>query len=565
MNTSNQARFSNRSRFTDWLFLFVLCGISFLLGLGRNQLFDWDEINFAESAREMLVSGNYFQVQIDFKPFWEKPPLFFWLQAGCMHLFGVNEMAARLPNAIIGIIVILSLYRFGSQLVNVQFGRLVAGFYVASLLPHLYFKSGIIDPVFNFFIFLGIINLVRFEQVFSKREASSKYIRWTAPLYAGFWLGLATLTKGPVALLIVGLTYFGYACWFFQVRSFLTGVIRMLISYTVVVGSWFGVETYVHGTWFVEKFLHYQIELFTQPVAGHEQPFYYHFIVFLIGCFPMSLFAFRGMFPERLNLETRILKTIMFLWFWVVMIIFSISQTKIVHYSSMTYYPGAFLAAFYVAKLMYENKHPAWEVFLGYIVLILGVSAALITVPYLGMHPELILSRIHDKFISAALSLPLSWSYWDMLAGISFVIIGTIALYFIISKQYEKFVYAFMINTAISLNLVNEYIVPKIAQYTQGPAIQFFREQDSRSELAIPVGYKSYAHYFYGKTTPEKSKLQDNPDFILSEQFQNPVYVSAKVNDREEVMTRFSNLKLWYSSGGYDFYVKPSLAKNKGS
>ena len=37
----------------------------FLPGLGAVHLFDWDEINFAESAREMIVTGNYLDVQIN--------------------------------------------------------------------------------------------------------------------------------------------------------------------------------------------------------------------------------------------------------------------------------------------------------------------------------------------------------------------------------------------------------------------------------------------------------------------------------------------------------------------
>ncbi|MCH1611809.1 MAG: hypothetical protein L7S72_00805 [Flavobacteriales bacterium] len=45
--------------------------------IGDFNLFDWDEINFAESSREMLLSNNFSQVMINFEPFHEKPPLFF--------------------------------------------------------------------------------------------------------------------------------------------------------------------------------------------------------------------------------------------------------------------------------------------------------------------------------------------------------------------------------------------------------------------------------------------------------------------------------------------------------
>ena len=52
--------------------------------LGTTHLFDWDEINFAEASREMLVTSNYAIPQIGFEPFWEKPPLIL-LAAGDLH------------------------------------------------------------------------------------------------------------------------------------------------------------------------------------------------------------------------------------------------------------------------------------------------------------------------------------------------------------------------------------------------------------------------------------------------------------------------------------------------
>ena len=65
-----------------WPFL-IFTFYAFVLifpSLGAFNLFDWDEINFAESSREMLFSENFFQVQVNYEPFHEKPPLFFWLQ-----------------------------------------------------------------------------------------------------------------------------------------------------------------------------------------------------------------------------------------------------------------------------------------------------------------------------------------------------------------------------------------------------------------------------------------------------------------------------------------------------
>ena len=59
------------------IILLLLSCILFPLAIGSVHLFDWDEVNFAEIAREMIVTKNYLNVQINYQPFWEKPPLFF--------------------------------------------------------------------------------------------------------------------------------------------------------------------------------------------------------------------------------------------------------------------------------------------------------------------------------------------------------------------------------------------------------------------------------------------------------------------------------------------------------
>ena len=146
-----------------YLFFVLLGCIFFIPFLGGVHLFDWDEVNFAEISREMIVTNDFLRVQVNFQPFWEKPPLFFWIQVISMKLFGINEFAARFPNAIVGIITLLVLYRIGSFLFNRRFGLIWSMAYFGSILPHLYFKSGIIDTLFNLFIFSGIYYFLKFK------------------------------------------------------------------------------------------------------------------------------------------------------------------------------------------------------------------------------------------------------------------------------------------------------------------------------------------------------------------------------------------------------------------
>ena len=146
-------------------YILLISIVFFVPFLGGVHLFDWDEINFAEIAREMVVSGDFLRPQMDYQFFTEKPPMFFWFQAASMKVFGVGECAARFPNAVAGIVTLLLLFRFGKRIYSHRFGLLWVAAYFGSILPHLYFRSGIIDPWFNLFIFLGIYHLILFHPV----------------------------------------------------------------------------------------------------------------------------------------------------------------------------------------------------------------------------------------------------------------------------------------------------------------------------------------------------------------------------------------------------------------
>ena len=55
------------------LIIAVAAALFFISFIGQLHLFDWDEINFAESAREMILTHNYLTVRAFFEPFWEGP------------------------------------------------------------------------------------------------------------------------------------------------------------------------------------------------------------------------------------------------------------------------------------------------------------------------------------------------------------------------------------------------------------------------------------------------------------------------------------------------------------
>lgn len=519
----------------------------FFIGLGNVHLFDWDEINFAESAREMIESGDYLRVQINYLPFWEKPPFFFWLQVGAMKLFGVNEFAARFPNAIFGFLYLWTFYTIGKFHYNARFGILWALLFFGSLLPHLYFKSGIIDPVFNYFIFLSIYFLIR---VVAKQQANL----WKFALLAGIFSGLSVITKGPVGFLLLGLTFFFYFLFKrFRNLPHLRYFVLFLVGMLGIIGAWVAMEVYQNGFAILQQFIDYQVELFKTPVAGHEQPFYYHFVIVALGCFPLSIFALPSLIKNS-DSNAYDLRKWMLCLFWVVLILFSITTTKIAHYSSMTYAPLAFLATLEIWLIVEGKKTP--KNYVTYTFLLVGIvlSSLFIVLPLLLRSKEWLIPKMNDPFAAASLKSAVAWSGWEALIGVFMLVAIIVAFVLLLKRFVVTSVLTVTGGIGISLLLLLFFVVPKAESISQRPAIDFFTSISGEDCYVESYGYKSYAQYFYGKKPSEARPESRVFDWLMNGDIDKPVYLVSKVTNTE--LDEHPNFKLLRIDGGFRIYKR---------
>lgn len=521
--------------------------------LGSVHLFDWDEINFAESAREMIVTGNFSRVQIDFHPFWEKPPLFFWMQAMSMKVFGINEFAARFPNALIGILTLMLLYFIGKRLYDEKFGLIWALAYLGSFLPHLYFKSGIIDPFFNFFIFLSVIFLAKSISA-NREDKGFKYA-----LFAGIAIGLATLTKGPVGLLIAGLTVIVY--WIsmkFKRISNWKNILIFSIACLIITSLWFLPEMINNGFWFIREFLNYQVDLFLKPVAGHSGPIYYHFLVVFLGCFPISVLALPILFMKKDTGsagEGKYFLKWMLILFWVVMILFSIVKTKIVHYSSLTYFPLSYFAAYYVYELVNDKK--TFRKYLVWLILITGTifSIILIGLPLVARFKDLLIPYIKDDFAVACLNTPVKWSGFEFLIGVVYLLSIIVSILLIKRRKTFIGIITLFYATAFCIFFYLKAVVPKIEGFSQAPAINFYESISRQDVYVTTVGFYSYAPYFYFRKMPGGNPESNNKDWLLDGEIDKPVYIVAKSTSKKE-MDKHPDCRFIRQEGGFLFYSR---------
>jgi 4-amino-4-deoxy-L-arabinose transferase-like glycosyltransferase len=547
---------------TDRLTLLLIAlgaALVFIPFLGSVRLFDWDEVNFAESAREMIETGNYTQVQINFEPFWEKPPLFFWFQVAAMKLFGINEFAARFPNAICGIITLLLLYRIGSTLYDRTFGMIWTLAYFGSFLPHFYFSSGIIDPWFNLFIFLGVYFLFRTAEL-PKTEKRTRLIQVAL---AGLFTGLGILTKGPVALLMTGLCAAVYlAAQFYRTKKLLTTILEGITFVTLsllVTTVWFGYDVFKNGIWFLQTFIEYQIGLFTQGIAGHEQPFYYHLVVLLFGVFPSSFLALRLMkdaliLPDVQSEQTRFM-FLMMIFFLVPLVVFSISKTKIVHYSSLCYFGLTFLAAQHVYEVMTGKR--TWGKWSSVAIGVFGsiVAALLIGFPLAVVNGTVEVMFKKDRMVQEVLKASVSWSGMEWLIGAAYLISIAASVWILFQKKFSLGFGVMFFSTALTLHLFTVVIAPKIDRYVQGMVVDFYESKQTEDCYIQVVGFKSYAYLFYPRKRVPTNPNHSNEEWLLNGEIDKPTYIISKITRADNLFAN-PNLKLLKSEAGFVIFER---------
>lgn len=525
----------------------IIAALLFIPFLGNVHLFDWDEINFAECAREMIVSKNYSTVQIGFLPFWEKPPLFIWMQAASMKLFDNYDFAARFPNAICGIVTLLVIYKIGRRIYDEKFARFWTIAYAASLLPNFYFHSGIIDPWFNLFIFLSIYQFALYTNDFpsiSTQKLLNKRI-----ILSAFFISLAVLTKGPVALLVFGICFLWYR---FRnrkpVMSWQHFILYACIS-LLVPGIWF-ISLALNGKGnLVVEFILYQIRLFSTEDAGHGGSFFYHWIVLLFGCFPASIFAI-GAMRKKANdtpFEIHMLKWMRVLFF-VVLILFSIVKTKIIHYSSLCWFPLTYLAAYSMYKISSGDfKWKRWQLLL---TLFIGgaFTLALFILPFIDkFKAELIAAGwVKDKFAAGNLDVNANWNGFEWIAGLFLLAAIVLAVLFFRKNKNQQAVLALYAGTLLSVSVAAVMITPRVEEYSQETAVAYWQKHAYSEFYLETIGYKSYAHYFYGNLQPG---LGENPFYLnWKKENEKKLYNTSLSKSENEIAIR----REWMLSGPID-------------
>ena len=296
----NWDKYPQVNLFLSLLVLIIVAGVAFFWHLGSTGLVDETEPLFAEAARQMTVTGDWITPHYNNTTRFDKPPLIYWLMAIGYQIIGVNEWAVRLPSALSATALMgLSFYtlrQFGfaspHSAQNREHPRSQRQLWLAALISSIlvalnpetiiWARTGVSDMLLTGCMGMALL-------CFFLGYAGSKGWYW------GFYvmLALAVLAKGPVGIVLPGLIIITFLFYVGQFQAVLreSKLLGGLALFFLITVPWYVLVILRNGETYLNSFFGYHnFERFTDVVNGHSAPWYFYFLVVLIGFAPWSIY-----------------------------------------------------------------------------------------------------------------------------------------------------------------------------------------------------------------------------------------------------------------------------------
>lgn len=376
------------------LLLALACVVSFFWHLGTTGLVDETEPLFAIAARQMVETGNWITPYYNGETRFDKPPLIYWAIAVGYRVIGTNEWAVRLPSALSGTFLVFgcwyTLWRFGGASPKMRSHSAAIGGAAIALCPQLivWARTGVSDALLC--ATMGGALLCFFLGYGSENRG------W----YWGFYLltALAVLTKGPVGVVLPGLIIAVFLLYLGRGRSLLEEMqlLRGSLLFLAVTLPWYIGVIWQNGRDYIDSFFGYHnFERFTRVVNDHSAPWYFYFLVVLVGFAPLSVYLPGAIWQQQVwrrrfwqqQPRSAHLGLFAVCWSSVIFLFFTVAVTKLPSYVLPLMPAAAILVALFwsqeLARGSRQRGRGFWLGVAGNIVLLLLLSAVVFYSPHL--------------------------------------------------------------------------------------------------------------------------------------------------------------------------------------
>lgn len=309
------------------LFLLALAWLALTLGVRPLAL--PDEGRYVSVAWEMLTSGNWLYPTLDGLPFFHKPPLFYWITAASLGVFGPHEWAGRLAPLLGAAVAAFTLYGFALR----QKGATVARWSLLILVTEPFFFAGSQFANLDMLV-AGMISatIVLAAEAALNAERGRPYKGLLAAAYLG--AGLGFLSKGLIGPVLPGLVMIAWLAW----NRRLTLLRRLvwvpgLVLFLAVAAPWI-LAMQARFPDFVNYFFIYnQVQRFAESGFNNPMPFWFYPPVVLLLILPWSWWLPAAWKRTELDVEPKpTIRSLMWIWPAVIVGFFSIPSSKLVGY-----------------------------------------------------------------------------------------------------------------------------------------------------------------------------------------------------------------------------------------
>lgn len=360
---------------TFWRYDLLCLAFSLLfltsLGLGDRPYLNPSEARYIEIPRQMLVTGDWLTPRINGVPYFEKPPLFFWMQAVVMKFFGTNEWAGRTVSALLSTFTALLTYTCGRMLYGRLAGLLAACILSTSILGFALARMPGLDLPLTFFTTLCLTAFL-----ISPHLAKPRYGYWTMAAASA----LAVMSKGLVGAVLPGLII---AAWLTHTRKWPT-IRRMHLPtsatiFLAIAMPWHLMMQYQHPGFFDFYVMHEHFDRFTTDSHNRTAPWFFFVLIGLAGLMPWL-----GLLPQSLkNLHPKTNSQNLFLLLWIVipLIFFSCSHSKLTGYIFPIFPPLSMLLG-RTAESLWQMRTPLTRLHYATLFFLLLLAALTCILPY---------------------------------------------------------------------------------------------------------------------------------------------------------------------------------------
>jgi 4-amino-4-deoxy-L-arabinose transferase-like glycosyltransferase len=433
------------------------------------------ESNYALTAKEMVLSGDWLSPRIYGHYWFDKPVMTYWLIAASYKVFGFSEFAARFPAMLFSAASVAFAYWFSRIIFNNRQAALYSTLVLATSLEFWVLSRMIITDAVLFFY--TSVSLATFYLGMQDKKAI-----WYVLAYAT--AGLAVLTKGPVGIILPGIIVFVYIIctrqWRLLSKLF---IIRGGAIFLLVAAPWYVLMYQVHGQEFIDTFLGLHNYL-RATVSEHpkDNVFYYYLVLFPISLLPWTGIFFKAVFSV-IKREKSSVQTFLVAWILTMVAFYTMMATKYPTYVFPATFPAALLIGQYLRQMQeQQNRKFWWWLSLPTIILLIIAGGA----------PQLISMAIgKNLLLSSAIFLGLIIA-WLQIKGNTDRLPVTTALTAII----------------ISLLLIHNGLVPLTQSRSAKAVVQPLPQEGAA--VASYGEYATSAVFYSGYLIPQLSSKPDN-------------------------------------------------------